>query len=540
VKGAHRTLHGSVIGTVVAIAMAASLCLSLPDDAVAQADAGPRFEVRSYAIEGATLLAPARLAAVTEPFVGPDRDFATIQQALKAIEKAYADAGWTAVQVSLPEQTLRDGTVRIQVRELEFGQLAVEGAKFHGDENIRRSLPSLTPGQPPNVDAVARNLRSANDNPSKNTTLLLRTGKLDGTVDAVAKVNDTKPLRFTASLDSTGSPSTGILRAGITAQHANLFDRDHIGSATYLTSPEHLDRVSILGLGYRMPVYSRGDSAEFNFVRSDVDSGVVGTATGPFGISGSGLFYLGRYNFTLPKRGDWDQRLVLGLDWRIYENSIRFGSNPTNLGSDVTVRPASVGWVGRHRNAAHDAVFTATILRNIPGANDGDGDAIRRARVGATSYYTLLRLGASWTQPFASTWQWRVAANAQLTPDALVPGEQFGGGGMDSVRGFIEREIANDRGVRSSAEIYTPDLTSTRFDGLVTRALAFVDYATLARNRALPGEVRSETISSVGIGVRSNWRDRASLRLDWGFVVQPGGLQGRGDQRLQGMLLVFF
>jgi hemolysin activation/secretion protein len=298
--------------------------------------------------------------------------------------------------------------------------------------------------------------------------------------------------------------------------------------------------VSILGLGYRMPIHGRGDSAEFNFVRSDVDSGVVGTATGPFGISGSGQFYLGRYNLTLPRRGDWDQRLVFGLDWRVYQNSIRFSSNPINLGSDVTVRPVSVGWVARHRTADHDAIFNASVARNIPGANDGDGDAIRRARAGATSYYTLLRLGAAWTQPFATTWQWRVAANAQFTPDALVPGEQFGAGGMDSVRGFIEREVANDRGVRWSAEAYAPEITSQRFEAMTARALAFFDYATLARNHALPGEVRSETISSVGIGLRAAWRDRASLRLDYGVVVQPGGLQGRGDQRLQGALFVFF
>lgn len=530
-----RIVHRIVIGALIALGATSF-------GAVAQTAAdAPRFDVRRYSVEGANLIPLSRLDAATAPFTGSGRDFASVQQALKAVEKVYADAGWAAVQVSLPEQELRDGTVRIQVRELAFGQLVVEGPKHHSEDNIRRSLPSVTPGQPPNVDAIARNLRSANDNASKTTTLVLRNGAVDGTVDAVAKVADRSPVRFAASLDTTGTPQTGMLRAGVSAVHSNLFDRDHVGSATYITSPEHLNRVSILGLGYRIPIYSRGDSAEFSFVRSDVDSGNVSTAAGLFGISGSGLFYLGRYNYTLPKRGDWDTRLVFGADWRIYQNTIQFSNNPTNLGADVTVRPLSIGYVARHAPAgSHDALFSATLLRNVPGANDGDGDAIRRARAGATSYYTALRLGASWLQPFAQDWRWRVAANAQMTADALVPGEQFGAGGMDSVRGFIEREIANDRGVRTSAEVYTPELTAARYEDSSTRLLAFFDYATLGRNRALPGEVRSETISSVGLGLRTSWRERATLRLDWGVVVQPGGLQGRGDQRLQGLLLVTF
>lgn len=530
-----RMVHGGVIGVTIALAITSAA-------ARAQADS-PRFDVRAYRIEGAQLVPQAQLDAATAPFTGTGRDFSSVQQALKAVEKVYADAGWTAVQVSLPEQELRDGTVRIAVRELVFGRLTIEGAKHHSDDNIRRSLVAVAPGRPPNVDAIARNLRSSNDNPSKNVTFVMKNGAADGTVDGVAKVVDTQPLRFSASLDTTGSPSTGILRAGASVQHANLFDRDHVGSATWLTSPEHLDRVSILALGYRMPMYRRGDYAEFNFVRSDVDSGTVGTATGAFSISGSGLFYSGRYHYTLPKRGDLDQRLIFGLDWRIFENQTRFANNPSNtnnLTPDVTVRPASLAWFARHRTQQHDAFATVSGVINVPGANDGRDRDFIPVRLAAPSDYYLMRFNGSWTEFLPRDWQVRGVVGGQLTPYALVPGEQFGAGGMDSVRGFIEREIANDRGVRGSAEVYTPELSAARFEGSATRLLAFFDYATLGRNRPLKDEVVSETVSSVGLGVRTTWRERASLRLDWGVVMQPGGLQGRGDQRLQGLLLVFF
>ena len=58
------------------------------------------------------------------------------------------------------------------------------------------------------MDDIARNLRTANESVAKQTRVVLRAGEKDGTVDAVAKVSDSRPLRFSVSLDSTGTPST--------------------------------------------------------------------------------------------------------------------------------------------------------------------------------------------------------------------------------------------------------------------------------------------------------------------------------------------
>ncbi|MBL8880785.1 MAG: DUF58 domain-containing protein, partial [Phycisphaerales bacterium] len=49
-------------------------------------------------------------------------------------------------------------------------------------------------------------------------------------------------------------------------------------------------------------------------------------------------------------------------------------------------------------------------------------------------------LGATLALPVADDWQLRTRVNTQWTPDALVPGEQFGMGGAQSVRGYEERE----------------------------------------------------------------------------------------------------
>lgn len=101
-------------------------------------------------------------------------------------------------------------------------------------------------------------------------------------------------------------------------------------------------------------------------------------------------------------------------------------------------------------------------------------------------------------------WQIRTAMNGQHTNDMLITGEQFGLGGMDSVRGFIEREIADDRGIRASVKTVLPDLGVGLDQGIRSRALVFFGPGYINRLRPLAAELRSETISSIGLGLRGS------------------------------------
>lgn len=525
---------------------ASVVCLLSGSPAEAQSsDAdGPRFDIAGFGVEGNTLLPAATVDATLAPFTGKNRDFATVQKAMQALETAFGNAGFTAVQVNLPEQQMRDGRVRLVVDELKIGQVVVEGNRFFDETNVRRTLPALKPGGVPNVDEIARNLRTANESPAKQTKVALRAGEAPGTVDAVARVSDNRPLRLAFTLDSTGTPATGILRAGVALQHANLFNADHVGSAQIVTSPEQMKDVLVVGLGYHVPLYRWGDSLDFAYIRSDVNSGNVSTGGalgGTFAISGKGDFSLVRYNWNLPLRGNLEHKLVFGADWRDYNNSAFFGGTGPSLIPDITVHPVSAGYSARYRNEQQDLSGYLSAFHNIAGGSGGSAADFAASRgPGASENYTAWRFGANWLQLLPGSYQLRLSASGQWTKDQLVAGEQWGIGGIDSVRGFLEREIANDRGYRVSAEAYTPDLAVALRLPMRTQALAFVDYGYASRIRPLPGEIASESVSSTGLGVRMYYGNRASLRLDYSIVMQPGGTQGRGDQRLQGVLAVYF
>ena len=342
-----------------------------------------------------------------------------------------------------------------------------------------------------------------------------------------------RPLKGFVTLDNTGNPQTGDYRLGVGLQHANLFNRDHVATLNYVTS-QKTDRVSLYSGSYRLPLYSLGDSMDFIAAYSDVSAGTTQTVAGPLAFSGQGTVYGVRYNQLLVRRGEYSHRLVYGLDYRAYENPCTLGDfgaagcGPAAV--DVTVRPASLAYSGNWARPGRITDFYLALSRNLPGSTNGHESDFNAARPspsggdGAPSRYTIGRFGASVVNAFANNWQVRAAVSGQYTSDALISGEQFGIAGATAVRGFLEREIARDKGFFVNLKLYTPNLAGKLVPGEGNlRGLVFYDIGHAANN-PLAGETEQQvSISSIGAGLRWNIQRDFNARLDVARVVDEGG-----------------
>ncbi len=497
----------------------------------------PRFEIRHFDVQGNTLLSPEVVEAAIAPFTGKNKDFADIQRALEALEQAYRDRGYGVVQVLLPEQDITKGVVRFRVIQPRVGRVLIEGNKYFNEENIRRSLPTVKEGETPNSREIARNLQLLGELPVKQTSVLLRSGEKEGEVDVSVKVNEEKPWRAFLTLDNTGTSETGYYRMGIGYQHTNLFNRDHTLTAQYITSPTDPKQVSIYGLGYRIPFYDLNSSLDLIAGYSDVDSG---TLQGLFNVSGAGTIGIARWNYILPRWKELEQKLAIGLDYREYRNQVLFGG--VGIVPDITVHPASLTYSGLRRYAAAEASFFLSGSANIPGGNDGDQAAFDLARPGATANYTILRGGFNYVRQFQNQWQTRLQMNGQYTNDLLVSGEQYGIGGPDTVRGYLLREVAGDRGYSGQVELYTPDVARhlKAPDDLRMRFLAFYDYGSVANNDPLPGEISHFVLASTGVGLRFSYAKSFSLRFDVANILKAAPGRDDGDWYVSGALAIVY
>lgn len=491
-----------------------------------QPPAPVRFEIKRYAIEGNTLLSQKQIDSIVTPFAGKDRDFGDIQKALEALQAAYAKRGYNAVRVSVPEQDIRAGEVRLKVVEARIRRVKVQDNRFFSEKNVRAGLPALKEGASPNTQDISSEAQLVNENPAKQVTVALQAADDPGQVDATVRVTDEKPWRASAYVDNTGTPNTGNSRLGVGFSHANLSDHDDVLNVQYITSPGHFSDVKIVGAAYRLPVYRWGGIVDVLAGYSSVNSGTV---QGVFNVSGSGDVFGLRYTQLLGRIESYEHRLSIGLDYRAYKNNVTFSTAPDQLVPDITVRPVSLAYTGRFSSIGQDLSFNVSYARNIPGGANGDDEAFAATgqRDQATPKYNVVRENVAYSRLLPKDFIFRAVANAQQTHDILVAGEQFGMGGVDSVRGYHEREVANDIGWRASLEAYGPDFGSWFGKAWRARVLIFTDAARGHDNT--PQQNPDNKLGSYGAGFRANMGKSLAVRVDLARVTQDAGTRVTGD-----------
>lgn len=511
-----------LLAVVTALLLGASTLYAQEEVAV------PRFDLRHILLDGNTILPVAEVEQILKKHTGPQKDFGTLQEAMEELEAAYRRRGYTMVTLILPEQELTRGVVIITVLEPTVKEIVVEGNQHYSRDNILRALPTLKTGVTPRVTAISENLRAANENPGRKLTLKFKSGEQDTDLQALLKVEDQKPWRVTLSAENTGSPKTGRYRTSLGFQHFNLFDHDQVLALQYTTSPDHVENVQIVSGSYRIPLYGWGDTLDLFGAYSDVDSGTTQISGTNISVSGKGIIAGLRYNMNLPRSGDFEQKLIGGMDYRRYDNSaVLLGSD---LANDVVAHPFSLTYGGVWTTELATVDGSLGLLYNVPWGGQGRGSDFEAVRNDATANYTILRYGLNLMAKPGGDWLVRIGASGQYTPDRLIPGEQFGLGGAASIRGYEEREESWDAGLSGTLELYSPDLL--RLSGYSTaqlRLVGFYDGGYGYNLRPQAGELRDHGLTSAGAGLRLIYRENLSFSLDWGHALNSSITTRQGD-----------
>ena len=436
------------------------LMLLLSGTAVASSDdAAPvvEFTVSGFRIDGDNPLDEATTERILAPYVGRHEGLDRLFDAVAQLEKAILDAGNSFYRVTLPPQTMEAGRITLKIVTIEVASVEVVGNRYFSAPNIRASVPGLRVGATPDTRELARQLQVANNHAAKQVTLRMKQASQPDSVDVTLAVRDQKPWKLFASLGNTGSDDTGDYRLGVGFQHANLFDLDHELTASYTTSPGHVGDVRQYGFDYRAPLYRYSGEVALFYSRSTVDTGVVAQV---FDVSGAGRFVGASYTQTFDNIDNYRHKASLALEDRSFGNDISFLGTP--VGVDVRSRPVTLEYRGEYVQERRRIGFSLGYTRNIPRGRHNDTATYSASRAGADANWHALRFSANASQALGGQWVLSGSLAGQYTWEPLISGEQFGVGGVNSVRGFEERAIAGDRGLRASLEVMTASCAATR------------------------------------------------------------------------------
>jgi len=471
------------------------------------------------------------------PYLGKATTMAILNKISRDVIEYYRRKGFPVVNVVVPKQTVRYGVVQFVVTEAKVGKVIVEGAKWFNPDKFKDEV-SLREGDPVDADQLQEDIRWLNTNPFRSTDLAFQPGEAPGTTDVILEVNDRMPLRFFFTYDNYGIDLTGKNRLSTGFNFGNLFNLDQQVNFQYTTTTQEMfNSLNAYSGSWIVPFPWRNFMTVFGSY-----SGAMGDIPGTSATLNSESWQISaRYNAPLPMLGSYSHELYGGVDFKQASNSLLIfnitspdgggfgtydifqltagysGSLPDNWGS------SSFELGGFYSPGGVGALNDANTFHNIiPNADPDYG-------------YGRLSVNRSFILPL--NFSIRGQFNGQLATTSLMPTEQFGLGGYNTVRGYDERVANGDNAWVTNLEFWTPPGSLFKIFGNQAvedrlQFLAFWDYGYVGFSQPMSGQTPT-WLMSVGPGLRYNIDRYVSVQFDWGFQLHQAPPGTKADNRAE-------
>jgi len=484
----------------------------------AQTQAKRHFYIKEYRVEGGGHLLPrVEVEAAVYPYLGPYRTTADVEQARGALEQAYRDKGYQTVTVQIPPQQVQGGLVVLEVMQGQVSRLRVHGSRYFSIDQIKREAPSLQEGQSPDFSQVTHDLLVLNELPDRRVTPTLHAGETPGTVDVDLNVKDTPPVHGSLEINNRYSADTTPLRINGSVSYDNLWQLEHSLGFSFQVSPEDTNQVKVFS-GYYLARIPDVSGLSFMLQGTKQDSNV--NTLGGIGVAGNGDVVGGRAIFTLPAQKDFYHSLSLGIDYKHFTQDVLIAG--TDSDTPVTYYPLSAAYSGTWLGQGYETDLNASVNLGLRGLSS-DEAVFELNRHGASGDFIYFRGDVSHTRDLPGGFQVFVKAQGQAADQPLVNSEQFSGGGLGTVRGYLESEELGDNGIFGSAEMRSPSLS-----GLLGKTVdewrfyLFGDGGLLAIDDPLPEQQAKMKLASVGGGTRIKLLNHLNGSLDLGLPLDNG------------------
>lgn len=461
--------------------------------------------IRSFRVLGVQAVPRVEVEKTVYPFLGPYRTSGDVEKARIAVEELYHSKGYQAAVVQIPEQKVQKGVITLQVREGEIGRVRVRGSRYFDLVEVKKAAPSLQEGKVVNFEALNKDIVTLNQWPDRRVTPALKAGARPNTVDVDLSVKDTPPLGANLELNNRYSPDTPELRLNGGASYNNLWQMGHTVGFSFQLAPEDFNQTNVFS-GYYLAPIPAAPWLRLMLQGTRQDSNV--STLGGAAVSGKGYNFGPKAILILPGKKDFYHSFTTGIDYKVYDQTVTTAGIPDL--TPIEYYPINGTYSATWSGDGYETALTGGVTFNVRGLGSSPSD-FDNSRFGADGNFIHFRGDISHERDLPGKMQFYVRVGGQATGDALISTEQASGGGVDTVRGFLESEVTGDNALFGTFELRSPSL-GTWIGKEVTdwRLFAFGDVGYLALNKAPAGQTESFALASVGAGTRIKLWDRFS------------------------------
>lgn len=470
--------------------------------------------VERFEFEGNTVFSDEELAELLAPYTGESVAFSRLLEARSQITNAYAAAGYTTSGAFVPPQTFADGVVTIQIIEGQLTAINVIGVERLNPGYVRDRL--AVADNPLNVDVLVERLQLLQLDPLIQTVSAeLSAGVRPGTSILDIEVTEADSFAVDFGIDNNRAPSVGTFRQRVELREANLLGDGEQLSLGY----GRTDGSDALDLGFQFFTNPRNNSTlslRAGYSQNEVTEGFFEL------LDLDTRSYFLEVSYRQPIVLKPTEELAWGLTFSHQHSRSQFLGEflgrpiPfTSISSDdegrirVTALRFFQDWTrrGEREILSLRSQFSLGLdLLEPTIQSDGRPD----------SRFLTWRGQGQWVRLLAPDTIFLARADLQFADQALVPLEQFGLGGLNSVRGYRQDLLLTDNGFFASAEARFPILRVPEIEGLL-QVTPFVDFGVGWNSEFI--DPNPNTLLSTGLGLLWQQGDRLSARLDFGIPL---------------------
>ena len=477
------------------------------------------------------------LKKILEPYLG----FALTAQDLINIKHQiivyYRSVNHPLVSVSIPEQKVTDGVIWFVVQESVLDQVKVYGAKYFS-KKIYLDAIELDSGDPIDDYILLNNLNFLNRNPFHRTDLIYAPGQKEMTTDIELIVKERFPLMVYTGVDNTGIDHTGRLRWFMGFTWANAFNRDQIFTFQY-TSAADPNQFNAITVDYAIPLpiqHTLSFYGGYSQVHAHLPDQNSEGKKKEGRTHGESIQASVRYDIPISPSPWLLHEILLGFDFKRSNNTVEFVEQNPVIGQNVNLTQFlcgyNLGYERDHGSWMHKLGFDAQLFFSpfsfLPDQSNQD---FRTLNPFAEHVYVYGRSSFNYKIRLPKGFQWIALVALQASNQSLLPSEQMGLGGYNTVRGYEERELNADDGLLLSTEIRFPQITmfkrcSTCKVRDALEFLLFLDYGLSHDNHKMEKIKQTDYLLGIGPGIRYDIETYLSCRFDWGIKLHRENFSG--------------
>jgi hemolysin activation/secretion protein len=502
-----------------------------------------------------------RLAA----YIGKPLTQATLKAIGQTITDWYLSQKYPFVDIALPAgQDVTNGVVQIVVTESRAGKVTARGNKWFSDDLLVSQV-RLQPGDRINIQDLEADKNWLNQNQFRQINIVAERDPTPGVTDFIVDtVQEKFPFRVYAGYDNSGTPILGHDRWNLGFNWGNVFDLDQQFSYQFTSSddfwhsreqiPGRSDNPNFMAhsVSYVIPLPWRDQLTIYgSYVEASPRLGPYLGETGVNGVAGI------RYAIQLPSAQNFDERIQVGYEFKTSNNDLEFGGfEVSNITTEID--QFLVDYDATLRDDYGQTTLDNTLVLspgNITAQNKDVYFGAQMSYAKANYVYDHVAVtrvtGLPKDSDMASSLGWLGGASliskvvAQISNGNLLPSEQLGAGGADSVRGYDERAANGADGVILSQEIRTPMFslakaiinTDSSYKDQ-TQLAAFFDYGSVWDVKTLPGSPNSTELTSAGLGFHTLSGPDGNFRIDLNYGWQLRKLPFAADHSEFGHIAV--